>query len=60
MFALGLLELALFGGVGVLLFYAVVRLAVKHGTIDAHRQLESDRVRERDNLGPERSPNSRQ
>jgi hypothetical protein len=56
MFALGLLELVLVGGVGVLLFYAVIRLAVKHGTMDAHRQLES--ARERDGLGPERSPNS--
>jgi hypothetical protein len=59
MFDADLLVIPLLIGAGMLLCYVVIRLAVKHGTVDAQRRLESDRVRERDHLGPERSPNSR-
>lgn len=59
MFAIGAVELLLLPVLGILLLYVVIRLAVKHGTLDANRQLETDRVRERDDLGRERSPHSR-
>lgn len=43
----------------LLALYWVVRLAVRHGSLDAQRAWEAERVREELGLGPERSPNSR-
>jgi hypothetical protein len=47
---------------GILLLYVVVRLAVKHAILDAHRErdeADAAAVRRQLGIGPERSPNSR-
>jgi hypothetical protein len=56
MFAIGEVELLLLPVLALLLLYVVIRLAVKHGTLDAQR--EADAVRRQPGVGPERSPNS--
>jgi hypothetical protein len=58
MFALGVPELLLFPVLALLVLYVVIRLAVKHGNLDAQRQREADEVRRQPGVGPERSPNS--
>ncbi len=51
MFALGTVELSLLALVlpvlGLVVLYLVIRLAVKHGTLDAHREREADEARRR-------------
>jgi hypothetical protein len=42
----------------LLLLYVVIRLAVKHGTLDAQRERDADAVRRQPGVGPERSPDS--
>ena len=63
MFAIGMPELLLFpvlmSGLALLVLYLVIRLAVKHGNLDAARQREADDVRRQLGVGPERSPDSR-
>ena len=63
MFAMGIIEVAALFVVlpllGLLVAYAVIRLAVRHGIVDAQRRLEAERVRDGLQLGAERSPNSR-
>jgi hypothetical protein len=63
MSGLGVVELALLLLVlpflALLVLYWVVRLAVRHGSLDAHRAWEAERVRGELGLGAERSPNSR-
>ncbi|WP_191907989.1 hypothetical protein [Nocardioides cynanchi] len=59
MFAMGVVELLIFPVLALLVLYGVIRLAVKHGTVDAARHREADAVRRQQGVGPERSPNSR-
>lgn len=39
--------------------YWLIRMAVRDGTVDAHRRLDSESVRSQLRVGSERSPNSR-
>ncbi len=41
------------------ILYWVIRLAVRHGSVDASHSLEATDVRSRLGVGDERSPNSR-
>jgi hypothetical protein len=59
MFALGVVELLLMPVLAILVLYVVIRLAVKHGSLDAHRERDAADVRRQLGVGPERSPNSR-
>jgi len=56
---LGILAVVVATFVALTVVYYVIRFAVRDGTADAHRKLESDQVRSELRLGPERSPNSR-
>jgi hypothetical protein len=47
MFAMGVVELMVFPLLALVLLYVVIRLAVKHGTLDAHREREADEERGR-------------
>jgi hypothetical protein len=58
MFAIGLLELLMLPLAALGVLYLVIRLAVKHGTLDAQREREANEVRRQLGVGPERSPNS--
>jgi hypothetical protein len=59
MFGVGEVELLLMPVLAILVLYVVIRLAVKHGSLDADREREADAVRRQRGVGPERSPNSR-
>jgi hypothetical protein len=58
MFAIGEVELLLLPVLALLLLYVVIRLAVKHGTLDGQRERDADAVRRQPGVGPERSPDS--
>ena len=45
MFAVGVVELVLLPVLLVLVLYVVIRLAVKHGTLDAGREADEERRR---------------
>ena len=49
---------ALFWCLVVFALYWVIRLAVRHGSLDAMRQADAERVRGTLGVGDERSPNS--
>ena len=59
MFGVGEVELLLMPVLAILVLYVVIRLAVKHGSLDADREREADAVRRQRGVGPERPPNSR-
>ena len=48
----------LFPALGLLVLYAIIRLAVRHGMSDALHEQEAARVRSELRLGKEGSPNS--
>jgi hypothetical protein len=58
MFAMGLPELLLFPVLALLVLYVVIRLAVKHGSLDAGRVREADEERRRLARAVEKSRNS--
>ena len=47
MFAMGLLELLVFPVLALLVLYVVIRLAVKHGSLDAQHERVADEERRR-------------
>ena len=59
----GVMELLVLGVAGAIaaltVAYAVIRLAVRDGMVDAQRRIETQRVRAQLGVGPERGPNSR-
>jgi hypothetical protein len=63
MVGIGIIELLLVAIVlplvGFALLYAVIRMAVRDGSVDAARKIDSERVRGQVGVGRERSPNSR-
>jgi hypothetical protein len=63
MFGIGIIELLLvclvLPFVGLFVLYAVIRMAVRDGFVDAERRIDADRVRSRLGVGPEHSPNTR-
>ncbi|MCW2842096.1 MAG: hypothetical protein JWN22_12 [Nocardioides sp.] len=63
MFGVGVVEVLLvclvLPFVGLFVLYAVIRMAVRDGSVDAGRRTDAERVRSQIGVGRERSPNTR-
>lgn len=63
MFGIGIVEMLLIGValplIGLFVLYAVIRVAVRDGFVDAERRIDAERVRGSLGIGQERSPNTR-